>query len=107
MVIRTMDMGGDKESSCFQLPKGESFLGAPRYSAIPKRSLHPEDPIEGYSQGGVYGHALIMYPMVSRIQEVWDANQILSEVKANWIGRASPTIVSLRLGSWWKRHRLP
>ena len=28
VVIRTMDMGGDKESSCFQLPKEENpFLG--------------------------------------------------------------------------------
>lgn len=99
VVIRTMDMGGDKESSCFQLPKEENpFLGRRgiRLSLNDPSTLKTQ--LRAILRASVYGHALIMYPMVSRIQEVWDANQILSEVKSQLDREGIPYDRELKVG---------
>ena len=82
VIIRTMDIGGDKEIAYLKLPKEENpFLG---YRAI--RICLQDKPLfltqlRAILRAGVHGKALIMYPMIASLEELRQANQILQEAK--------------------------
>ena len=82
VIIRTMDIGGDKEIAYLKLPKEENpFLG---YRAI--RICLQDKPLflnqlRAILRAGVHGKALIMYPMIASLEELQQANQILQEAK--------------------------
>lgn len=82
VIIRTLDVGGDKEIPYFKLPKEENpFLG---YRAI---RICLEDvelfktQLRAILRASKFGRILIMYPMISSVDEVIRANQILEEAK--------------------------
>ena len=82
VIIRTMDIGGDKEIAYLKLPKEENpFLG---YRAI--RICLQDKPLfltqlRAILRAGVHGKALIMYPMIASLEELQEANRILQEAK--------------------------
>ncbi|MCK8827853.1 phosphoenolpyruvate--protein phosphotransferase [Natroniella acetigena] len=81
-VIRTLDIGGDKELSYLDLPdEMNPFLG---YRAI-RISLERTDifkaQLRAILRASRYGQIKIMYPMISSLEELQAANQILAEVK--------------------------
>jgi len=82
VIIRTMDIGGDKEIAYLNLPKEENpFLG---YRAI--RICLQDKPLfktqlRAILRAGVHGRALVMYPMIASLEEVRAANQLLQESK--------------------------
>lgn len=82
VTIRTMDIGGDKEIAYLNLPKEENpFIG---YRAI--RICLNDIPLfktqlRAILRASIHGKALIMYPMISSVEEVRAANAILAEVK--------------------------
>lgn len=82
VIIRTMDVGGDKEIPYFNLPKEENpFLG---YRAI---RICLEDielfktQLRAILRASEFGNALIMFPMISSVDEVIKAKSVLTEVK--------------------------
>ncbi|MBL7158169.1 MAG: phosphoenolpyruvate--protein phosphotransferase [Candidatus Omnitrophica bacterium] len=82
VVIRTLDLGGDKFLSQFELPREMNpFLGwrAIRFCLarpdIFKAQLRP------ILKASVHGNLKIMYPMISGIEELRQANAILKDVK--------------------------
>lgn len=82
LIIRTLDIGGDKELKCVQLPKEMNpFLG---YRAI-RICLDRVDifrtQLRAILRASAYGNVLIMYPMISGIEELRAANDILRDVK--------------------------
>jgi phosphotransferase system enzyme I (PtsI) len=82
VIIRTLDVGGDKEIPYFNLPKEENpFLG---FRAI-RISLEDKDmfkaQLRAILRASAYGKARIMYPMISSVDEVLAANKILEEAK--------------------------
>ncbi len=82
VVIRTLDIGGDKEIPYLNLPKEMNpFLG---YRAL-RICLDQTDifktQLRALLRASIYGNLKIMYPMVSSIEEVRQANAILDEVK--------------------------
>ena len=82
VTIRTMDIGGDKELPYLDLPKElNPFLG---YRAI-RISLENKDmfktQLKAILRASHYGQIKIMYPMISSVNEIRKANEILEECK--------------------------
>ena len=82
VTIRTMDIGGDKELPYMNLPKEMNpFLG---YRAI-RISLEQQDmfktQLRAILRASSYGQIKIMYPMITSVNEIRKANEILAECK--------------------------
>nr|WP_047152303.1 phosphoenolpyruvate--protein phosphotransferase [Aneurinibacillus tyrosinisolvens] len=82
IVIRTLDIGGDKELPYLNLPKEMNpFLG---YRAI-RLCLDRQDifktQLRAILRASSYGNIKIMYPMIASLRELRQANQILADVK--------------------------
>lgn len=82
VIIRTMDIGGDKELKCLDLPNEMNpFLG---YRAI-RISLNRPDifkvQLRALLRASAFGDIHIMYPMIASVEEVKQANAMLSECK--------------------------
>jgi phosphotransferase system enzyme I (PtsI) len=82
VVIRTLDIGGDKELPYLQLPKeANPFLG---YRAI-RLCLDRKDlftiQLRAILRASAYGKLRIMYPMISSLEELRQANAVLETVK--------------------------
>ncbi len=83
IVIRTLDIGGDKELDYLELPKEMNpFLG---YRAI-RLCLDEQEmfktQLRAILRASAFGNVKIMYPMIATIVELRAANAILAEVKA-------------------------
>jgi len=82
IIIRTLDIGGDKKLSYLEMPEElNPFLG---WRAIRMCLDRPEifkTQLRAILRASIYGNAKIMYPMVSGSEEVRRANSILSEAK--------------------------
>ncbi len=81
-VIRTLDVGGDKEISYLKIAKEDNpFLGhrAIRYCLDNKEIF--KDQLRALLRASVYGHLQIMFPMISGLEEVLLAKKILEEAK--------------------------
>ena len=82
VIIRTMDIGGDKELKCLDLPSEMNpFLG---YRAI-RISLNRPDifkvQLRALLRASSFGDIHIMYPMIASVEEVKQANAMLDECK--------------------------
>ena len=82
VIIRTMDIGGDKELKCLDLPSEMNpFLG---YRAI-RISLNRPDifkvQLRALLRASAFGDIHIMYPMIASVEEVKQANVMLDECK--------------------------
>lgn len=91
VVIRTLDIGGDKHLDYFQLPEEQNpFLG---YRAI-RISLDRTDMFKtqmaAILRASHYGNVKIMFPMISSVEEVQAAKALLAEVKAELDARNVP-----------------
>ena len=82
VTIRTMDIGGDKELPYMDLPKElNPFLGwrAIRISLVKQDIFKTQ--LRAILRASAYGQVKIMYPMVTSINEVRKANEILDECR--------------------------
>ncbi|MEC0090091.1 phosphoenolpyruvate--protein phosphotransferase [Paenibacillus macquariensis] len=80
VVIRTLDIGGDKHLDYFSLPEEDNpFLGyrAIRISLDRKELFKTQ--LSAILRASHYGHVKIMYPMISSVEEVRGANELLRE----------------------------
>lgn len=83
VIIRTVDVGADKQASSVGLPKEDNPALGMR--AIRICFTHPEifkTQLRAILRASVYGHASIMFPLITSVWEVWKAKEILSEVQA-------------------------
>ena len=82
VIIRTLDIGGDKEVPALELEKEQNpFLG---YRAI-RICLNKTDlfltQLRALLRAAQYGDLRIMFPMISSIEEIRNAKQILQQAK--------------------------
>lgn len=82
IIIRTLDIGGDKELKYMKLPKEQNpFLG---YRAIriflDNISLFKVQ-LRAILRASAYGNLAIMLPMISSIEELREAKKIIQDVK--------------------------
>ena len=81
IVIRTLDIGGDKELPYFEMePEMNPFLG---YRAI-RLCLDKKDifktQLRALYRASVHGKLRIMFPMISSLEELLDAKEVIKEV---------------------------
>lgn len=82
VVIRTLDIGGDKEVSYLDLPQETNpFLGYRAIRLCLDRTDIFKTQLRAILRASVYGNVKIMYPMIATLQELAAANKLLEEVK--------------------------
>lgn len=84
VVVRTLDIGGDKELPYLDLPEEMNpFLGcrAIRLCLAQPEIFRPQ--LRALLRASVYGKLNIMFPMVATIQEFRDAKALLEEERQN------------------------
>jgi len=91
VIIRTLDIGGDKPPPYLEMPKElNPFLG---WRAI-RISLDRPDifktQLRAILRAGMYGNLKIMYPMISSVEEVRAANGLLEESKGELSSKNVP-----------------
>jgi len=82
VVIRTLDLGGDKFTSLLKTPhEMNPFLG---WRAIRFCLARPDIfkvQLRAILRASIFGHVKMMYPLISGVEEVRQANQLLEEAK--------------------------
>lgn len=99
VVVRTLDIGGDKELPYLNLPKEMNpFLG---YRAI-RLCLDQQDifrtQLRALLRASIHGKLSIMFPMIATINEFREAKTILEEEKANLIADKVKVADDIELG---------
>jgi phosphotransferase system enzyme I (PtsI) len=91
VIIRTLDIGGDKSTQSLHLPEEQNpFLGC---RAIRFCLQNPEifkTQLRAILRAATFGNVKIMYPMISGVDELRQANVILEESKAELASRGVP-----------------
>jgi len=82
VIIRTLDIGGDKEIPYLNLEKElNPFLGVRAIRlCLRSRDLFKTQ-LRAILRASIYGKARIMYPMIAVKEEIMEANGVLEEVK--------------------------
>ena len=100
VIIRSLDLGGDKFLSQFHLPQEIApFLG---WRAIRFCLARPDIfkvQLRAILRASVYGQLKLMYPMISGIEELQAANQILRETKEELRSEGKPFNDELQVGA--------
>lgn len=99
VVVRTMDIGGDKELSYLPLPEEMNpFLG---YRAI-RISLDRQDifrtQLRALLRASHYGQLAIMFPMIATVDEFKSAKAIYTEERTKLIDAGVPVADKLEIG---------
>lgn len=99
VVVRTMDIGGDKELPYLPLPEEQNpFLG---YRAI-RICLDRQDifrtQLRALLRASKYGRLAIMFPMIATVQEFKDAKAIFEEEKANLVASGVEVSYDIQVG---------
>jgi phosphotransferase system enzyme I (PtsI) len=100
VVIRTLDLGGDKFLSHLQVPQEMNpFLGwrAIRF-CLQERDIFRVQ-LRAILRASVEGNVQMMYPMISGIDELNQANAMLEEFKAELRGEGIPFDEGLEVGA--------
>ncbi len=80
VIIRTLDIGGDKKVQCFELPAEDNpFLGLRGIRVSLKHSGMFKTQIRALLRAAAYGNIKIMFPMVADITELRKAKKLISE----------------------------
>lgn len=82
LTIRTLDIGGDKQLSYFKLPEeANPFLGLRAIRLCLKHKDIFKTQLRAILRAGYDKNIKLMYPMISKLEELREANVILEEVK--------------------------
>lgn len=82
LIIRTLDIGGDKKLDYFNFPEENNpFLGLRAIRLSLKNPSIFKTQLRAILRASYYGNLKIMYPMISSLEEIKSANLILEEAK--------------------------
>lgn len=86
VVMRTLDIGGDKELPALKLDKEMNpFLGVRAIRLCLKNQALFTTQLRALYRASVYGQLKIMFPMISGLEEYRDAVKLAEEVRLNLI----------------------
>ncbi len=99
IIVRTLDIGGDKPLSYLSLPKEENpFLG---YRAI-RLCLDQKEifltQLKAILRAGMFGNLSIMFPMISGYDELMAAKSVLDEAKSQLKAENIPYNENIKVG---------
>ncbi len=101
VIIRTLDLGGDKRTSTSHITHHEDnpFMG---FRAIRYCLDHPDmfrEQLRAILRASAFGPVRIMYPMISGLQELVQANLLLEQAKDELRARKEDFDKSIAVGS--------
>jgi len=99
VTIRTLDIGGDKFISSVQIPKDMTpFLGARAIRFCLDRPDIFKTQLRAVLRASVHGRIQMMYPMISGLGELRQANAILNQVKSTLRDEKIPFDEHMKVG---------
>jgi phosphotransferase system enzyme I (PtsI) len=100
VIIRTLDLGGDKFVSHLQLPlEMNPFLGWRAIRFCLQETVIFRAQLRAILRASVEGNVKMMYPMVSRVEELNQANALVEECKAELRKEGVPFDERLEIGA--------
>lgn len=99
VVVRTLDIGGDKNLGMLNLPRENNpFLGfrAIRIGLAKPEILRPQ--LRALLRASVYGRLAIMFPMIATIEEFRQARAMLDEERQRLIGEGVQVADNIEVG---------
>ena len=100
VIIRTLDLGGDKFASTLEIPhEMNPYLGwrAIRFCLTRKDIFKTQ--LRAILRASAHGNLKIMYPMIASVQEVLAAREILNEAKAELRNEKLPFAENIPVGA--------
>ncbi len=99
IVIRTLDIGGDKELSYFKMdPEMNPFLGYRAIRLCLDRTDIFKTQLKALYRASVHGKLRIMFPMISSLEELLAAKEIIKEVLAQMDAEGIPYAKDVEVG---------
>ncbi len=99
VIIRTLDIGGDKKLPYLTLPEEMNpFLGVRAIRLCLERPDLFRTQLRALLRASVYGNLKIMFPMIATLDEFREAKQLFLEEKEKLIQEGIPVSESIELG---------
>ena len=99
VVVRTMDIGGDKKLKALPVPEEMNpFLGYRAIRLCLKETDIFKTQLRALCRASVYGRLCIMFPMIATVKEFRDAKAIFEEVKAELVAEGVAVSDSIEVG---------
>ncbi|MGN0623019.1 MAG: phosphoenolpyruvate--protein phosphotransferase [Oscillospiraceae bacterium] len=99
VIIRTMDIGADKNVGYFRLPKEQNpALGLRSIRLCLERPEMFKTQLRALLRASVYGNLAIMFPMISDVYELKRAKELLEEAKSQLRARCQPYSEDIEVG---------
>jgi len=99
VVIRTLDIGGDKKLPYLELPEElNPFLGVRAIRLCLERQDIFRTQLRALCRASVYGQLKIMFPMVATLEELREAKAIFNEEKEKLIQEGVPVSDAIEVG---------
>ena len=99
VVVRTLDIGGDKEIEAIDLPKEMNpFLGVRAIRLCFQREDIFRTQLRALLRASVYGDLRIMFPMIATLQEFRKAKGILMEEKEKLVAEGVKVSDTIQVG---------
>lgn len=99
VVVRTLDIGGDKKLSYFTFPEEMNpFLGYRAIRLCLDRTDIFRTQLRALIRASIYGKLCIMFPMIATVQEFRDAKAIFNEEKQNLINEGVQVADTIEVG---------
>ena len=99
VILRTLDIGGDKPLDCLDIPKEDNpFLGN---RALRLCFQHPDifrTQLRAALRASVYGNLWLMFPMVASMDDIRQAKSCLESAKAELTAEGIPFSPDLKVG---------
>ncbi len=99
VVVRTLDIGGDKELPYLELPKEMNpFLGFRAVRLCLDRTDIFRTQLRALLRASVHGDLRIMFPMIATLVEFRQAKALLEEERENLKNEGTPVAENIQLG---------
>ncbi|MGN6710424.1 phosphoenolpyruvate--protein phosphotransferase [Anaerocolumna jejuensis] len=99
VIIRTLDIGADKQVPYFDLPREENpALGYRAIRICLTRKELFKTQLRALYRASVFGNISIMFPMITSLKEVLEIKEVAAEVKAELKKAGIPYKENLELG---------
>ncbi len=99
VVVRTLDIGGDKKLTYFEFPEEMTpFLGYRAIRLCLDRTDIFKTQLRALCRASVYGKLCIMFPMIATINEFKDAKALFEECKAELIAEGVAVSDDIQVG---------
>ncbi len=99
LIIRTLDVGGDKEIPYMNLPKEENpFLGLRAIRYCLQQPEFFKIQLRAILRSSAYGTVYMMFPMITCLEELREGKRLLEEAKEELRQRSLPFDEHIRVG---------